>query len=73
VTSTNLALEPPLDWSTVDALVSKFEGIVRGFCDVDILSDAQKCADGDDEVPMLSVSASAQILILKFSGGKIQK
>ena len=41
VTPTNMLLEPPLDWSVVESLMKKFNGIIRGFCDVDILVDAQ--------------------------------
>ncbi len=49
LTPTNMALEPPLDWSTVDSLFKKFDGIIRGFCDVDLLSDARKSTSNVDQ------------------------
>ncbi len=47
-------LDPPLEWSTVDALVSKFEGIVRGYCDPELLSKvvaAEEEGGGEDGHP----------------------
>jgi hypothetical protein len=50
VTPTNLSIEPPLDWDTVENLFNKFDGIVRGFCDVDLLTEARSTVDKTDEV-----------------------
>jgi len=48
LTPTNLAIEPPLDWSTVESLFTKFDGIIRGFCDVDLLTEARKGSGKSD-------------------------
>ena len=48
VTPTNLAIEPPLDWSTVETLFKKFDGIIRGFCDVYLLFEARASSDKSD-------------------------
>ena len=47
-TPTNLAIEPPLDWSTVESLFKKFDGIIRGFCEVELLTEARKSSDRSD-------------------------
>ena len=49
MTSTNTAIEPHLDWNTVESLLIKFDGIIRGFCDVDLLAAAQKAANESDD------------------------
>ncbi len=58
VTPTNMLLEPPLEWNVVESLMKKFDGIIRGFCDVDILVDAQ--------VTILTTILASKIVCLYF-------
>ena len=41
LTNMNLAIEPVLHWDLVSALYQKFESIIKGFCDVNILQSVR--------------------------------
>ena len=48
LTNTNLSIEPVLHWDLVEALYKKFESVIKGFCDVNILEDARRISVNSD-------------------------
>ena len=40
-------IEPQLEWHVVEALIGKFEGIIKGYCDVNLLKEA-KLSEGQE-------------------------
>ena len=43
-------IDPPLEWHVVDALYSRFESIIRGYCDAGLLSKALSSPSDPDAV-----------------------
>lgn len=44
------AIDPPLEWHIVDGLYSRFESIIRGYCDASLLSKALASPSDPDSV-----------------------
>ena len=49
VTTANLKIEPQVEWHYIESLQKKFEAVIRGYCDLNLLNNAkQEEADPQD-------------------------
>ena len=49
VTTANLRIEPQVEWYQIESLQKKFEAVIRGYCDVNLLESAKQ-QDANPEV-----------------------
>ena len=49
VTTANLRIEPQVEWYHIESLQKKFEAVIRGYCDVNLLESAKQL-DANPEV-----------------------
>ena len=53
LTNANLKIEPPVEWHLVEALLQKFDSIIKGFCDQTLLQRSLKSDASSPEIRKL--------------------